>query len=539
MRDQATPAPLTARSSGVLLPIFSLPSRFGIGDLGTCAYRFADRLLAAGQQYWQVLPLDPPIAGAGGSPYSSSSSFAGNPLLIDLNALAEEELLTEAELNPPRDLPPQEIDYEIVTRFKMSALRTASARFAKGGGEARFEEMPRTRGRGMPRPYGEGQTGFEEFCRQQRRWLEDYALFTALVEENPAQSWTDWPQGLRDREPAALADARGRLAGEIEHWRILQYLFFRQWRRLKSYCNERGLLIFGDMPIYSNLESADVWSNSGIYQLDADKRPSAVSGVPPDYFSPEGQLWNNPLYDWQELQRQGFAWWIERMGALFDRFDLVRIDHFRGLVQCWEVPVPCENAMHGNWRQVPTHELFDALRSASPRFPVVAEDLGTISPDVVQTRDHYGLPGMLVMQFAFVDDHADNPYLPRNHRENAVVYLGTHDNNTARGWLEEECDEAVKRRLFSHTPHSEDVGETVFRLLELVMSSSARTAIISVQDLLVLPSRARINVPGTTTGNWSWRLSEEEFDSIDWDTLNKLSRQSGRIRSGEACLARD
>ncbi len=530
--------PPATRASGALLPIFSLPSRFGIGDFGENAYRFADRLQAAGQRYWQVLPLNPPNPQAGGSPYDSSSNYAGNPLLIDLNALAEEELLTEAELNPPQDLPPLEIDYEKVSRFKMAALELASARFAEGVGHAGIEEMPLKRGRGMPRPYGGRLSEFEEFCRQQRHWLDDYSLFMALTAEFPGKSWTDWPAELRDRDSAALADARRRLATEIERWQILQYFFFRQWQRLKSYCNERGLLIFGDMPIYSNLESADVWANSEIYQLDQDKRPTAVSGVPPDYFSPDGQLWNNPLYDWQELQRQGFAWWVERMGALFDRFDIVRIDHFRGLVQCWEVPVPCENAMHGHWCQVPTHELFDALISACPRFPVVAEDLGTITPDVVQARDRYGLPGMLVMQFAFVDDHADNPYLPQNHRENSVAYLGTHDNNTARGWLEEDCDEAMKRRLFHHISNSEDIGENVTRLLELVMSSQARTAIVNAQDLLALPSRARINVPGTTTGNWSWRLSEAEFESIDWELLSELTRQSGRTCRGEACLAR-
>lgn len=507
--------PPATRASGVLLPIFSLPSRFGIGDFGENAYRFADRLQAAGQRYWQVLPLNPPNLRAGGSPYDSSSNFAGNPLLIDLIALAESGLLTDDELFPPQDLPPREIDYEAVTRFKMAALQIASARFAESG----------------------GRNEFEDFRRQQQNWLDDYSLFMALTAEFPGKSWTDWPAGLRDRDPAALADARRRLATEIERWQILQFFFFRQWQQLKSYCNERGLLIFGDMPIYSNLESADVWANSEIYQLDQDKRPTAVSGVPPDYFSPDGQLWNNPLYDWQELQRQGFAWWVERMGALFDRFDIVRIDHFRGLVQCWEVPVPCENAMHGHWRQVPTHELFDALKSAYPQFPVVAEDLGTITPDVVQARDRYGLPGMLVMQFAFVDDHADNPYLPQNHRENSVAYLGTHDNNTARGWLEEDCDEAMKWRLFHHISHSEDIGENVTRLLELVMSSRARTAIVSVQDLLALPSRARINVPGTTTGNWSWRLSEAEFESIDWDLLAELSRQSGRHIAARNTLA--
>lgn len=495
-----------SRSSGVLLPIFSLPSRLGIGDLGAYAYRFADCLLAAGQTYWQVLPLNPPNARGGGSPYDSSSNYAGNPLLIDLAALADEGLLTKEELEPPANLSPIQIDYEKVTRFKMSLLAAAGARFAERDGQAEFEE----------------------FCRRQRYWLDDYALFMALTAEFPGQSWTDWPVELRDRDSAALADAQQRLAAAIEHWQILQYFFFRQWRQLKSYCNGKGLLIFGDMPIYSNLESADVWAGSEIYQLDQNKRPTAVSGVPPDYFSPEGQLWNNPLYDWHELERQGFRWWIERMKSLFERFDIVRIDHFRGLVQYWEVPVPGETAVHGSWRQVPTFELFDALKSAFSRFPVVAEDLGTITPDVLQARDHYDMPGMLVMQFAFGDDHADNPYLPHNHRENSVVYFGSHDNNTARGWLEEECDEAVKSRLCRYLPWADDKEEMVCRLMEMVMSSRARLAIVSAQDLLALPSRARINVPGTTVGNWRWRLSQAEFGSIDWNTLATLTRQSRR-----------
>ncbi|MXY89502.1 MAG: 4-alpha-glucanotransferase [Gammaproteobacteria bacterium] len=495
-----------SRNSGVLLPIFSLPSRFGIGDLGAYAYRFADSLLDAGQTYWQVLPLNPPNPRAFGSPYDCYSNFAGNPLLIDLATLAEEGLLTKDELENAPDPSAVRIDYGQVTRFKMDLLAVASARFARRDEQAEFEE----------------------FYRQQQYWLDDYALFMVLTAEYPELSWTKWPTGLRDREPAALADARRSLAAAIEHWQILQYFFFRQWRRLKSYCNEKGLSIFGDMPIYSNLESADVWANSEIYQLDQDRRPTAVSGVPPDYFSPEGQLWGNPLYDWHELERQGFRWWVERIGALFEIFDIVRIDHFRGLVQYWEVPVPCDSAMHGSWRQAPTQALFAALKSAFPRFPVVAEDLGTITHDVAQARDQYQLPGMLVMQFAFVDDRADNPHLPQNHRENSVIYFGTHDNNTARGWLEEECGDAVRERLSRHVEFTEDKAEMVPRLLELVMSSRARTAIVCAQDLLALPSRARINVPGTTADNWSWRMSVTEFETIDWELLAALSRRSGR-----------
>ena len=508
LRNESILTPLAARASGVLLPIFSLPSRFGIGDLGAGAYRFADRLRVAGQRYWQVLPLNPPNDQAGGSPYDSSSNFAGNPLLIDLASLAEAGLLTDEELIPPENLPAQEIDYEPVGRFKMAALAKAAARFAASG----------------------DRDGFEDFKRRNRHWLDDFAMFMALAEEYPGQSWTDWPVDLRDREPTALADARRRLAAEIERWQILQYFFFRQWRQLKRYCNQRGLSIFGDMPIYSNLESADVWANAKIYQLDGEKRPTAVSGVPPDYFSPEGQRWNNPLYDWRELERQGFRWWVERMDSLFECFDIVRIDHFRGLVQFWEVPVDSETAIHGCWRTAPTHELFAALKAAFPRFPVVAEDLGTITRDVAQARDHYQLPGMSVLQFAFGDDHADNPHLPQNHRENSVVYFGTHDNNTARGWLEEECDDAARWRLCGHVSWADDRKEMVSRLLELTMSSRARTVIVNVQDLLALPSRARMNVPGTTAGNWRWRLSETEFELIDWKLLERLTRDSGRLQ---------
>ena len=507
LRNKSNMTPLATRASGVLLPIFSLPSRFGIGDLGASAYRFADHLLASGQRYWQVLPLNPPNVQAGGSPYDCGSNYAGNPLLIDMAALAEAGLLTDEELIPSEVLPAQEIDYEQVGRFKMAALNKAAARFAASADRDEFEE----------------------FRRRHRRWLDDYALFMTLAEECRAQSWTDWSVGLRDRDPATLADARGRLAAEIERRQVLQYFFFQQWRRLKNYCNQRGLLIFGDMPIYSNLESADVWANSEIYQLDGEKRPTAVSGVPPDYFSPEGQRWNNPLYDWRELEQQGFRWWIERMGSLFESFDIVRIDHFRGLVQYWEVPAASETAIHGCWRPAPTHELFAALKAAFPRFPVVAEDLGTITHDVAQARDRYQLPGMSVLQFAFVDDHGDNPHLPHNHHENSVVYFGTHDNNTARGWLEEECDDAVRWRLCRHVSWVDDRKEMVSRLLELAMSSRARTAIVNVQDLLALPSRARINVPGTTSGNWNWRMNETEFEFIDWELLERLTRDSGRL----------
>jgi 4-alpha-glucanotransferase len=498
---------LRGRASGILLHISCLPSRYGIGDMGQAAYRLAEQLQAAGQKYWQILPLNPSNPHAGESPYFSSSAFAGNPLLVDLDALAAEGLIARGELEPPRGLPETEVDFARVRAFKLDVLERASRAFL---------------GRGAP-------AEFNEFCERHADWLDDFALFTAIHRDQGGGSWADWPAPLRDRELAALADAREAMADAIEQEKVLQYFFFRQWEALKQHCNDLGLVIFGDMPIYVSYESADVWSHTNLFKLDAERRPTVVSGVPPDYFSATGQLWNNPVYDWNALTATGFQWWIDRMRALFERFDVVRIDHFRGLVQYWEVPAGHDTAQHGSWQDVPTYEFFDTLKSACPGFPVVVEDLGIITDDVVQVKEHYGFPGMLILQFAFFDDGNDNPYLPQNHPEHALVYLGTHDNTTTRGWLEEEADDAMRWRIFHHVQWDDRVEQQVKNAIELLMSSRAEIAIVTAQDLLCLPSRARINDPSVTAGNWGWRLTREEFDALPMDYLRDLTRRHHRF----------
>lgn len=493
---------LQGRASGVLLHLSSLPSGHGIGDMGAAAYTFADRLVAAGQKYWQILPLNPSNPVSGESPYFSSSAFAGNPLLIDLLALQHEGLLAAEECLPPDGLPSTAVDFDRVRAFKLQCLATAAQRFQQ---------------RGLPED-------FYQFCNEHRFWLQDYCLFTLIQGLHPGQSWCEWPQSLRDRDPDALAAQSAEHEQALILERIIQYFFFRQWQQLKDYCNRKGLVIFGDMPIYVSYESADVWANTRYFKLDGDCRPTMVSGVPPDYFSATGQLWNNPVYNWEALQADNFQWWLQRMGALFERFDIVRIDHFRGLVQFWEVPAGEPTAIHGEWQPVPTYPFFDALKAAFPHFPVVVEDLGIITPDVVEVKDHYQLPGMLILQFAFGDDDT-NPYLPANHIANALVYLGSHDNTTGRHWLA-QLDAQSRRRLRDCLPQTGEPG--VEDVIALVLSSVADIAIVTAQDVLNLDGSARMNDPAVMTGNWKWRLSDEQLNALTLEHLAQLTRETGR-----------
>lgn len=497
---------METRASGVLLHVSSLPSRYGIGDMGSAAYSFVDQLRASGQKYWQILPLNPSNPSSGESPYFSSSAFSGNPLLIDLDALVADGLIAEQDIAVPADLPATEVDFGRVREFKLEVLYKAYQGFKQRGANAQFEA----------------------FCEYHNEWLDDYALFTALHRREKAASWSSWPAPLRDRDPAAIAQAKSELAEEVRREKVLQFFFFQQWEKLKAYANEKNIVVFGDMPIYVSYESADVWVDSQFFKLDENKRPVAVSGVPPDYFSATGQLWNNPVYNWDKLKETHYAWWIKRMGALFERFDIVRIDHFRGLVQYWEIPAGEPTAINGSWQDVPTYEFFDALMAAFPNFPVVVEDLGIITPDVVEVKEHYGFPGMLILQFAFGEDNPQNPYLPQNHVENSVVYLGTHDNNTALGWYENEVDQATVSRIGKYVPGAASGVEVISQLVELTLSSPSRIAIVTAQDLLALPGRARINDPSDNFGNWKWRLTREEFDALPMDKLHQLTIKTGR-----------
>ncbi|KGE02616.1 4-alpha-glucanotransferase [Pseudohaliea rubra] len=498
-------APLTGRASGVLLHITSLPSPWGVGDLGARARELAGRLGAARQRYWQVLPLNPTSAAAGESPYFSPSSRAGNPLLISLEDLAKDGLLTTAELAAPAAPDTGHADFARARTLKLPLLARAADRLTATGDD----------------------DGYRAFCRREADWLEDHALFTALKTQDP-RAWSEWPAPLGFRHGAAPAEAHAALGSAIAREKRVQYLFHRQWQRLHDCCRTAGVWLFGDMPIYVNLDSVDVWARPDVFQLDAALKPVAESGVPPDYFSATGQLWRNPVYDWDRLAAEDFRWWVLRLGTLLGRVDVLRIDHFRGLAQYWRVPAGAETAAAGEWRDVPSYQLLDRLRSAFDPLPVVAEDLGTITPDVHILRDHYRLPGMVVLQFAFNEDNDAHPYLPQNHPENCVAYLGTHDNNTARGWLESELDEPARERLARFVALDEDAAVTVARLLNLLMASPARTVIVSAQDLLALPASARMNTPGQPTGNWDWQLTGEQFEALSLERLGELAAAHGR-----------
>lgn len=491
------------RSSGVLLHVSSLPSPWGIGDLGAPARRFVDRLAAGGQQLWQLLPLNPTDAAAGDSPYFSSSSQAGNPLFISVEDLVERGYLDACHLADLSPAPEGVADFFQARSLKEPLLIIAA--------DAVLQEQS---------------AAYREFCTSAASWLDDHALFSVLKRAQNG-CWLDWPNKLKYRDAVILHGARVEHSDEIEREKAIQFLFHKQWQALKRYANERQVALFGDMPIYVNTDSVDMWSAPEVFQLDGELRPRLYSGVPPDYFSATGQLWRNPVYDWTCLEEQNFAWWVRRLHTLLQRFDLLRIDHFRGLAQYWAVDADAEDAINGQWLGVPSRPLFDALKSALAPLPIVAEDLGTITPDVIALRDAYDLPGMVVLQFAFGDDYDDNPHKLINHRENSVAYLGTHDNTTALDWLSSELDDVAWQRLKQYGDCSVDaVG--VRHLLDLLLASPARLAVVTAQDLLALDASARMNTPGTSEGNWLWRLTPSQLDALPMDWLRERGRVHGR-----------
>lgn len=493
---------MTLRTSGILLHPTSLPGRFGIGDLGPAAFRFVDFLRRGRQHLWQLLPLNPTRAQSGHSPYYSSSTFAGDPLLISPEVLCRQGFLTETECGGFRDLPEEWIDFEAVLELKSHLLARACARLYKSR-------------------HADALAGF---CRRQRSWLDTYALFSALDQHFRTDSWCDWPEGLRDREPKALEEARSRFAEAIALEKALQFFFYNQWVALKNYCRRNQVRLFGDLPIYVPLHSADVWANPHCFKLGPDRRPTYVSGVPPDYFSKTGQLWGHPVYDWDNLRADGYRWWLERLSGHMALFDLIRIDHFRGLVAYWEVAAGAETALHGQWRQVPVNELLALAGRRFGRLPVVAEDLGTIDAEVREVMQRWSLPGMRVLQFAFGDDFPHGSFLPHNHVRNCVVYTGTHDNNTLAGWFRTEADEDQKKRLCHYVGRELDVRSAVWEMIRLALQSVADTAIICFQDLLELGEKARMNQPAASEGNWRWRLTADQFEKAPADRLAAMTR---------------
>jgi len=499
---------MNKRSSGIILHITSLPSPYGIGDMGPAAFRFADFLSQAGQSVWQVLPLSPTTRGSADSPYVSTSAFAGNPLLISPELMVRDGLLDQQELNPYPGMKDGPVDYAAAADFKESLFDRAYSRFA-----ARARD----------------DAGYRAFCDANASWLADFALFTALCDHFEGLAWSEWPQEIRDREPDALRDAGDRLQARVEREKFLQFVFFSQWGALKCYCNEKGIRIFGDVPIYVDFQSADLWAGPQLFQLSDDRRPSVVAGVPPDYFSATGQRWGNPLYDWGALRATGYDWWMKRMGHNLGLFDLVRVDHFRGFVAFWEIPAGEESAVNGRWVEAPADDFFRILFERFPGAPIIAEDLGVITPDVKEVMGRFGMPGMKVLLFAFGEDLPANPYAPHNHIANCVLYPGTHDNNTVRGWFEGEASEEDKQRLSDYIGRPATAGEVHWELIRLAQMSVADLVIVPMQDVLGLGSSARMNLPATTEGNWRWRLLPDQLTPETAQRLRSMAEIYGRV----------
>lgn len=502
------PAPFSpeARASGILLHVTSLPSPYGVGDLGPGALAWIDRLHDAGQRWWQTLPLGP--TGYGDSPYQPLSTFAGNELLLSPEWLIEDGLL-RADDRPPRSFPSHAVDYGAVIGFKAELLKAVGANFTA-----------------RARP--ELKAAFEAFRHDQRGWLDDYALFRAIKARHGGVHYLEWPAALVRREPAALARSRHELAEEIDGVRLAQYLFFRQVQRLRAYARAKGVGLIGDLPFFVSPDSSDVWANPELFLLDKSYRPRVIAGVPPDLFSADGQRWGNPIYDWVALRRTGYRWYIDRLRVLLTHVDLIRLDHFRGFAAAWHVPADAPTAITGRWVPGPGAALFEAMRRALGGLPFIAEDLGLITPDVEALRDQFQLPGSRVLQFAF-DGKADNPYLPHNHPANAVVYTGTHDNPTTRQWAE-ELSAQERQRLGGYLKRPVvERGQAAWELIRLAWTSRAALAIAPLQDLLNLGAEGRMNQPGHGEGNWAWRATPTMLSGAPWPALRDLTARTSRL----------
>ena len=492
------------RASGILLHPTSLPGRFGVGDLGPEAHRFVDQIHEAGQRWWQILPLGP--TGFGNSPYQSPSSFAGNPLLISPEGMRDDGFIGEEDLADYPELPGDHADFDAVAGAKERVFRRAYRRL-----------------KGDP-------AAFAAFREKAANWLDDYALFMALKADHGGKAWNQWEPRFTRRDPAALEEARGRLAEEVRFIQFVQFLFDGQWDRLRAHARSKGVGIIGDLPIFVSGDSADVWARPDLFELDDLGRATAVAGVPPDYFSADGQLWGNPLYDWDALRAENFAWWIARMRGTTDRVDLVRLDHFRGFAAYWAVPAEAPTAASGRWVHAPGHEFLSALRDGLNGLPLLAEDLGNITPDVMQLRDDFALPGMRILQFAFGDDPLADAYLPYKHIPHCVVYTGTHDNDTTRGWFLGDQAATTQspiliqaERAFVRRFVGTDGANIHWDLIRLAFSSVADTAVVPMQDVLGLDGSARMNTPGKASGNWGWRYRAEQFDRAARDHLADLT----------------
>ena len=497
------------RSSGVLLHPTSLPGPSGSGDFGPAAYHFVDWLVSAGQRLWQVLPLGG--IGAGNSPYMSTSAFAGNVLLIDLLELQQRGWLDANDLVAPAGFSEQRIRFAEVVPFRMARLARAAAAFAARAGAAE-------------------RAAFETFCAQQASWLHDYALFMSLANHLGWRDWCEWDEPLRRCDPATLAAAAREHASHLQFWKFCQWSFFRQWGALKAYANRSGVDIIGDAPIFIAYQSAEVWARQELFELDAHGRAQVVAGVPPDAFSATGQRWGNPLYRWGAHAAEGFAWWVERIRRTFELVDIVRIDHFRGFAGYWEIPAMEPTAIKGRWCPAPGEALFKAVGKALGPLPIIAEDLGVITPDVVALRKRFAFPGMRILQFAF-GGHSDNPYLPHNHEPDSVVYTGTHDNDTTLGWWE-TTGEAERKHVRAYLASA--APEVHWDLMRAASASVADTVVHPMQDVLGLGTEHRMNFPGRPEGYWEWRFSWAQVRPDHAHRLAELGVLYGRDGRAEA-----
>ncbi|MFW6140744.1 MAG: 4-alpha-glucanotransferase [Acidobacteriota bacterium] len=495
------------RASGILTHITSLPSSFGIGDLGPKTHKFVDFLSQCGQSYWQILPLNPTDSAYDDSPYHSVSAMAANPLLISPEWMVRDGLLEEKDLKPVPEFSESRVDFSLVTQYKDRLFETAFQRFQK--------QSP--------------QDDFFAFCERNSEWLHDFALFKVLKDEFSQKKWSEWPAEHRDRNDRALKRFSREHEDKIKKEKFLQYLFMHQWNELKEKCRKRDVHIIGDIPIYVDYDSADVWSHPGFFKLNSQKQMESVSGVPPDYFSETGQLWGNPLYDWDAIQKSDFKWWVSRLDRVLEMCDIVRIDHFRGWVAFWEVPVSEKTAVNGRWVKAPVKDFFEKLSKRYLHLPFIAEDLGIITPDVREVMRCFNLPGMKVLLFAFGSDDPYHPYLPHNYEENYVVYTGTHDNNTVKGWFEKEAGEDEKSRLSRYLGKEVRAEEVHWDLIRLAMSSVARTVIFPIQDILGLGQEARMNRPATNQGNWKWRMTPVQLSEARKTPLKDLTRLYARL----------
>jgi 4-alpha-glucanotransferase len=495
------------RSSGILLHITSLPSPYGIGDMGKNAYQFVDFLHQSGHRYWQLLPINPTEASFDHSPYSSFSAFAGNPLLISPELLVKDRFLKKEDLSSPLTFNELKVDFDQVSKYKMKLL------------DRSYKNIKQHR------------EIFNQFCEANAEWLEDYSMYRALKSKYQS-SWVKWPKPVRDRNPKVMARLATELTDQIEKEKFIQYLFFSQWEKLVEYSHQRNIAFIGDIPFYINHDSVDCWAHAGYFKLDKEKQPTKISGVPPDYFSETGQLWGTPVFDWKVLRKNDFDWWIDRLRQNLRLYDMVRLDHFRAFAAFWEVPAEDKTAIHGQWTPCPGKDFFQVVREKFPDMPFIAEDLGLLDEPVYELLEKFNFPGMKVLQFAFNEDIGQNPYILHHHSKNSIVFSGTHDNNTSIGWFNSLAKKEIDR-ISSYVGLKATKNNIHQIMHRLALMSVSDLAIVPMQDIVGLDEKAIMNRPGTDKGNWTWRLAPDQLPMKRRRELKKMNQLFGRWKEPE------